>query len=85
MNTTTAATIVKTHKTTGEQVEMDLRPALGFMGVYESHRHNGVRVNLPLEQRDHPLQRWIDDAGVAQPVKPETAVRTLRIPVPATA
>ncbi len=56
-----------------------------IMGVYESHRHGGARIPLPLEHRDHPLQRWIDDAGVPQPAKPESAVRTLRVPVPATA
>lgn len=34
-----------------------------IMGVYESHRRGGARVDLPLGQRDHPLQRWLDEGG----------------------
>lgn len=61
---------------------MDGRWALEMiMGVYESHRRDGVRVDLPLTFRGHPLQRWIDDTGMPQPVKPEREVKTLRLPV----
>jgi predicted dehydrogenase len=56
-----------------------------IMGVYESHRRGGARVPLPLEYRGHPLQRWVDEAGVPQPTKPEPHVRTLAVPVMATA
>jgi hypothetical protein len=45
-----------------------------IMGVYASHRGGGARVDLPLEHRGHPLQRWIDEAGAPQPVKPESPV-----------
>jgi predicted dehydrogenase len=48
-----------------------------IMGVYESHRRGGARVPLPLEDRGHPLQRWIEDAGAPQPVKPEPRVKVL--------
>jgi predicted dehydrogenase len=48
-----------------------------IMGVYESHRRGGARVPLPLEERGHPLQRWIEDAGAPQPVKPEPRVKVL--------
>lgn len=48
-----------------------------IMGVYESHRHGGARIELPLARRDHPLQRWIDEAGASQPVKPEARVKVL--------
>ena len=34
-----------------------------IMGVYESHRQNGARVALPLPQRAHPLERWLQDEG----------------------
>ncbi len=51
-----------------------------IMGIYESHRRGGARVELPLANRDHPLQRWIDEAGAPQPVKPEPRVKVLRVP-----
>jgi predicted dehydrogenase len=50
-----------------------------IMGAYESHRRGGARVALPLEYRGHPLQRWIDEAGVPQPPKPEARVRERRV------
>lgn len=53
-----------------------------IMGVYESHRRGGARVALPLADRGHPLQRWINEAGAPQPVKPERAVKALRAGVP---
>jgi predicted dehydrogenase len=51
-----------------------------IMGVYESHRRGGARVELPLAERSHPLQRWIDEEGVPQPPRPEHRVRELRLP-----
>lgn len=56
-----------------------------IMGVYESHRQGGARVGLPLQHRDHPLQRWIDEAGVPQPVKPEPRIKVLSVRAAATA
>jgi predicted dehydrogenase len=50
-----------------------------IMGVYASHRRGGARVPLPLDDRGHPLQRWIDEAGVAQPPRAEPRVRELRV------
>ena len=51
-----------------------------IMALYESQRRDGARVDLPLANRDHPLQRWIDAVGVPQPPKPEHRIRELRIP-----
>ncbi|MAG35101.1 MAG: hypothetical protein CL878_02480 [Dehalococcoidia bacterium] len=42
-----------------------------IMGVYESHRQNGARVALPLPQREHPLERWLNDEGRPMPHHPE--------------
>ena len=36
-----------------------------FMGVYESHRRGGARVELPLAAREHPLVRWRREARPA--------------------
>jgi hypothetical protein len=54
-----------------------------IMGTYESHRRDGARVALPLAERDHPLDRWLREAGAALPAKPETAVKVLREPTAA--
>jgi hypothetical protein len=51
-----------------------------IMGVYESHRNGGARIDLPLAYRGHPLQRWIDAAGAPQPEKPEPRVKVLSVP-----
>ena len=51
-----------------------------IMGVYESHRRGGVRVPLPLAERDHPLERWLREEGRPRPGKPEAAVKVLRAP-----
>jgi UDP-N-acetyl-2-amino-2-deoxyglucuronate dehydrogenase len=48
-----------------------------IMGVYESHRHGGARVALPLPERRHPLQRWLEESGAPLPQHPEAPVRTL--------
>ena len=48
-----------------------------IMASTSFHRRGGARVPLPLEARGHPLQRWIDDAGAPQPVKPEPRVKAL--------
>jgi hypothetical protein len=58
------------------------------MGVYESHRRGGARVPLPLQQRDHPLERWLADEGRPLPEKPARPVKVLtmraqRAPAPA--
>lgn len=29
-----------------------------IMGIYQSHREGGKRVQLPLADREHPLQKW---------------------------
>ena len=29
-----------------------------ILGLYQSHRQNGVRVNLPMAERRHPLEMW---------------------------
>jgi predicted dehydrogenase len=50
-----------------------------IMGIYESHRRDGARVTLPLPDRGHPLQTWIDQAGARQPVKPASSVRNLKV------
>lgn len=50
-----------------------------IMGVYESHRHGGARVELPLPYRGHPLQRWLDEVGAPHPPRPEHGVRELRV------
>jgi predicted dehydrogenase len=34
-----------------------------IMAAYESHRRGGSRVALPLEERGHPLERWLEEAG----------------------
>jgi predicted dehydrogenase len=49
-----------------------------IMGVYESHRRAGARAALPLPDRRHPLQRWLEEAGLPQPARPETPVKTLQ-------
>ena len=46
-------------------------------GRLRVHRRGGARVPLPLAHRGHPLQRWIDDTGAPQPVKPEPRVKVL--------
>jgi len=53
-----------------------------IMGTYESHRRGGARVALPLEERDHPLERWLREEGRALPPKSEAAVKALRSPGP---
>lgn len=50
-----------------------------ILGVYESHRRVGARVELPLPDRRHPLQRWLDDVGTPQPTRPEKPVKTLQV------
>lgn len=38
------------------------RTALEFvMGIYESYRRDGTRVELPLQDRTHPLAAWVED------------------------
>jgi len=49
-----------------------------IMGVYESHRRDGARVAVPLEHRDHPLERWLTEVGRPLPVKPDRRVKTLQ-------
>ena len=29
-----------------------------IMGIYESHKEGGRRVDIPLKERGHPLERW---------------------------
>jgi predicted dehydrogenase len=48
-----------------------------IMGVYESQRRGGARVTLPLPERRHPLQRWLEEIGAPLPKRPEAPVRTL--------
>ena len=50
-----------------------------IMGVYESHRRDGTRVPLPLADRGHPLQRWLQEAGLPTPPHPEARARDLRV------
>ena len=50
-----------------------------IMGVYESHRRGGARVELPLAFRGHPLERWLDEAGRPLPPHPEAPVKVLRV------
>jgi predicted dehydrogenase len=70
----------RAHRSSG----VDGRWALEMiMGVYESHRRGGARVDLPLLSRDHPLQRWVQEAGVPQPQKPERQVKVLKAPASA--
>ena len=33
-----------------------------ILGLYESHRAGGQRISLPLNQRHHPLECWIENA-----------------------
>jgi UDP-N-acetyl-2-amino-2-deoxyglucuronate dehydrogenase len=47
-----------------------------IMGVYESQRRAGARVALPLPERRHPLQRWLEETGTLAPKRPEATVRT---------
>lgn len=37
-----------------------------MMGIFESIVY-GRRVDLPQEQRDHPLLRWRSEAGLGEP------------------
>ncbi|MBI3969696.1 MAG: Gfo/Idh/MocA family oxidoreductase [Chloroflexi bacterium] len=53
-----------------------------IMGVYESHRRGGARVELPLAYRGHPLQRWLEEDGRPLPPKPEARVKVLNVPAP---
>lgn len=41
-----------------------------IMGVFESHRHGGARVDLPLAYRGHPLERWLEEEGLPLPPRP---------------
>ena len=50
-----------------------------IMGVYQSHRRGGARVELPLAFRGHPLERWLDKAGRPLPRHPEAPVKVLRV------
>jgi predicted dehydrogenase len=43
-----------------------------IMGTYASHAREGARVNLPLVDRGHPLQRWLNEAGIPTPPRPQT-------------
>lgn len=36
-----------------------------ILGIYQSHREGGGRVDLPLADRRHPLERWQREAGMA--------------------
>lgn len=66
----------RAHRSSGE----DGRWALEMiMGVYESHRLGGARVALPLADRTHPLQRWLEETGTPLPPKPEARAKPLRI------
>ena len=49
-----------------------------IMGIYESHRRGGARVELPLPHRDHPLERWLRSADRLPP-KPAPRQRALRV------
>lgn len=51
-----------------------------ILGVYESHRRGGTRVELPLTDRGHPLQRWLAEEGLPLPPKPEPRFRPLHVP-----
>jgi predicted dehydrogenase len=50
-----------------------------IMGVYESHRRGGARVPLPLQDRGHPLERWLRDEGLPLPPKPPSQVKALAV------
>ena len=50
-----------------------------IMGMYESHRHGGARVSLPLQARTHPLERWLDETGTPIPEKPSTGSKPLSL------
>ena len=34
-----------------------------ILGIYESHRNEGARVQFPLAERRHPLDRWKEEAS----------------------
>jgi predicted dehydrogenase len=51
-----------------------------ILGIYASHRQAGARVELPLADRGHPLQRWLADEHLPLPSKPAARVRPLRVP-----
>lgn len=50
-----------------------------IMGMYESHRHGGARVSLPLQARTHPLERWLSETGTPIPEKPGTGSKPLSL------
>jgi predicted dehydrogenase len=50
-----------------------------IMGVYESHRRGGARVDLPLPHRGHPLERWLQEDGRPLPAKPEPRQKVLSV------
>jgi hypothetical protein len=61
---TAAVEAGREHRSSGR----DGRWALEMIqGVYESHRHGGARVPLPLASRSHPLARWREDEARAAP------------------
>lgn len=67
----------RAHRSSG----VDGRWALKMiMGTSESHRGGGAQVTLPLANRDHPLDRWLREAGVPLPAKPDAPVKVLRAP-----
>jgi hypothetical protein len=50
-----------------------------IMGVYESHRRAGARVPLPLQDRGHPLERWLGEENLPLPQKPPSPVKALAV------
>jgi predicted dehydrogenase len=65
--------IITMYKKMFEAIEGDTEPPSSgtegmlalemILGIYESHRQNGGRVNLPMAERSHPLERWRTEEG----------------------
>lgn len=59
------------HATSGRRGRVVLEM---IMAVYESQRR-GMRVKLPLAEREHPLQRWLEETGRRVPALEIVAYR----------
>jgi hypothetical protein len=53
--------LMKAFETGGEPPASGVEGRAAFemiLGIYESHRQGGCRVDLPMADRRHPLEAW---------------------------
>lgn len=66
------STIAYMYRAFAAAIEADVEPPASgaegrmafemILGIYQSHREQGRRVALPLAERQHPLEAWLEEA-----------------------